>query len=99
MCGKRKPRSAFPSAQSDWRLHFLLPELLDTIKCINGDETLGMHRMVLISTFCAFSKTLFRLIQPVLYSKCPKNSNTKVSDKMTYANSADPDQTAPEGAV
>ena len=25
--------------------------------------------------------------------KCPKNSNTKVSDKMTYANSADPDQT------
>ena len=24
---------------------------------------------------------------------------TKVSDKMTYANSADPDQTAPEGAV
>ena len=33
------------------------------------------------------------------YGKCPKNSHTKVSDKMTYANSADPDQTAPEGAV
>ena len=33
------------------------------------------------------------------YGKCPKNLNTKVSDKMTYANSADPDQTAPEGAV
>ena len=33
------------------------------------------------------------------YGKCSKNSNTKVSDKMTYANSADPDQTAPEGAV
>ena len=33
------------------------------------------------------------------YGKCPKNSNTKVSDKMTYVNSADPDQTAPEGAV
>ena len=33
------------------------------------------------------------------YSKCPKNSNTKASDKMTYANSVDPDQTAPEGAV
>ena len=30
------------------------------------------------------------------YGKCPKNSNTKVSDKMTYANSADPDQTAPD---
>ena len=33
------------------------------------------------------------------YGKCPKISNTKLSDKMTYANSADPDQTAPEGAV
>ena len=33
------------------------------------------------------------------YGKCPKISNTKVSDKMPYANSADPDQTAPEGAV
>ena len=29
----------------------------------------------------------------------PKILYTKVSDKMTYANSADPDQTAPEGAV
>ena len=28
--------------------------------------------------------------------KCPKISNTKASDKMAYANSADPDQTAPE---
>ena len=33
------------------------------------------------------------------YGKCSKISNTKVSDKMIYANSADPDQTAPEGAV
>ena len=33
------------------------------------------------------------------YGKCSKISNTKVSDKMPYANSADPDQTAPEGAV
>ena len=33
------------------------------------------------------------------YGICPKILNTKVSDKMTYANSADPDQTAPEGAV
>ena len=29
--------------------------------------------------------------------QCPKISNTKVSDKMIYANSADLDQTAPEG--
>ena len=31
------------------------------------------------------------------YGKCSKISNTIVSDKMTYANSTDPDQTAPEG--
>ena len=28
------------------------------------------------------------------YGKCPKILNTKVSDKMIYVNSADPDQTA-----
>ena len=33
------------------------------------------------------------------YGKCPKISNTKVTDKMTYANSTDPDQTALKGAV
>ena len=32
---------------------------------------------------------------PLQYGKCPKNSNTKVSEKMTCDNSADPDQTAP----
>ena len=34
-----------------------------------------------------------------MYGKCPKILNTKVSDKMAYAKSADPDQTAPEGAA
>ena len=29
------------------------------------------------------------------YSKCPKISYTEVSDKIAYANSVDPDQTAP----
>ena len=33
------------------------------------------------------------------YGKCPKITNTKVCDKMTFANSAGPDQTAPEGAL
>ena len=33
------------------------------------------------------------------YGKCPKISNTKVCDKLQYANSADLYQTAPEGAV
>ena len=35
----------------------------------------------------------------IIYAKCPKISNTKVSVKMTYANSADPDQVASSGAV
>ena len=33
------------------------------------------------------------------YSKCHKILCAKASDKMAYANSVDPDQTAPEGAV
>ena len=33
------------------------------------------------------------------YGKCPKIYYTKVTDKMTCTNSADPGQTAPEGAV
>ena len=35
-------------------------------------------------------------VSTFIYSKCPKISNIKVSDKMTYANSPDPDQTAPD---
>ena len=34
-----------------------------------------------------------------IYDNCPRISNTKVCYKMAYSNSADPDQTAPEGAV
>ena len=34
-----------------------------------------------------------------MVGKCPKISYTKVADKMSYANSIDPDQTTPEGAV
>ena len=34
-----------------------------------------------------------------IYDKCPKISYTEVTDKMAYANNADPDQTAPKGAV
>ena len=49
--------------------------------------------------FSRKSKKNHLLNLPIAYGKCPKNSNTKVSDKMIYANSADPDQTAPEGAV
>ena len=34
------------------------------------------------------------IIQKMKYGKCPKISYMKVSDKMAYANRADPDQTA-----
>ena len=40
-----------------------------------------------------------KMAAPCNYSKCPEISNTKVSDKMPYANCANPDQTALEGAV
>ena len=33
------------------------------------------------------------------YGKYPKISYTKVSDRMDYADSIEPDQTAPEGSV
>ena len=38
------------------------------------------------------------ILKENLCGKCPKILYTKV-DKMAYANRADPDQTAPEGAV
>ena len=37
--------------------------------------------------------------QILSYSKHPKNFYTKFSDKVVYANRADPDQTAPSGAL
>ena len=38
-------------------------------------------------------------IHGVCYRKCPKILYNHVSDKIAYPNSADLDQTAPEGAV
>ena len=35
----------------------------------------------------------------IAYGKCPQILYTIVVDKMSYANCADPDETAPEGAV
>ena len=52
---------------------------------------------ILPGTICLFSCLFWFCISfSNIYGKCPKNSNTKASDKMTYANSVDPDQTAPE---
>ena len=47
----------------------------------------------------AKSAFLMDKVNPANMVKYPKISYTKVSDKMTYANSADPDQTAPLEAV
>ena len=71
-----------------------------TPDCWNGCRTSS----VCTCTISLARMFFFLFFQPnytgiLYYGKCPKNSNTKVSDKMTYANSVDPDQTAPEGAV
>ena len=52
-----------------------------------------LHLSKLKSTWCHSIITLFD------FAKCPKILYTKVSEKLAYANSANPDQTAPEGAV
>ena len=41
----------------------------------------------------------FNLGLPISYTESIYQMNTKWSDKMASANSADPDQTAPEGEV
>ena len=61
-------------------------------------ENLEMHIAFGCLSICWFIYHTCHLVKNA-YGKCPKNSNTKVSDKMTYANSAGPDQTAAEGAV
>ena len=53
----------------------------------------------MIKKECSSVRSKFTRYKYLYYGKCPKNSNTKASDKMTYANNVDPDQTAPEGAV
>ena len=55
------------------------------------------HILLFFTVACHFlyvfmySRTDFQYF--IDYSKCPKISNPKVSDKMACANSADPDQT------
>ena len=41
ICGQRRPRSAWASAQSDQGLHCLLTESLDATECINGEQQPG----------------------------------------------------------
>ena len=58
-----------------------------------------MSNREVIRSFAISSITHCRIHFLQNIRKCPKISNTKLSDKMPYANSADPDQTAPDGAV
>ena len=63
---------------------------------------LTLHSLPLIQFFLDINtvKWTFQILEQ-LFDKCPKLLYTKVSDKMAsmYANNADSDQTAPEGAV
>ena len=59
------------------------------ILCTKFTQNIWMHSLLTISA----------LKFEHLYVKCPQVLNTKVSDKMPYANNADPDQSALEGAI
>ena len=71
--------------QSDLDLHHLLRD--------------PFHIHIYIMLFRIFISHIRKKMFTCCHSKCPKILNTKVSDKMIHANSADPDQTASEGAV
>ena len=63
------------------------------------DPDQAVHNVPYKGLLCHSASNVFWPFCCSTYNKCPKISNTKVSEKMTYANSADPDQTAPKGAV
>ena len=65
--------------------------------CVDLDQTAAKW------TGWSWSTLLVTLLQHfshvIKFGKCPKLLYTKVSDKMAYANSVDPNQTAPSEAV
>ena len=63
------------------------------MKSFHEKETLIFILLLVLCSMCNLDRVY------LTYCKCPKISKTKLSDKMTYGNSADPDQTAPLGAV
>ena len=72
--------------------------------CIQCHMLFRKNKKNLVSLLSAkFARRLsFCLILNIMmhmYGKCPKILYTEVSDKFEYANSADPHQTAPKGAV
>ena len=57
------------------------------------------NQILHLNKFISHVQILVQVSKYVRYSKCTNILNTKMSDKMIYTNNADPDQTAPEGAV
>ena len=71
---------------------------------VEAGQAIGDVPLLLLMPLWVSSKYHFKLyghigIPLIQYGNCSKISYTKVSNKMAYANSADQDQTAPEGAV
>ena len=70
MWGQQRPRPTCTFLQSDKGLYCPLTESLDTIECIDGQwrlkDTLSMHRMMWIGTFCACLKALFCMHGPLI---------------------------------
>ena len=68
-----------------------------SVHCANAQADINLHCAHMSEgTFSAIAAHMLSCRNKKNeYGKCPKISNTKVSDKMPYANSADPDQTAP----
>ena len=78
-------------------------KLIGTDRPKASDQDFALFATQRFLDFCSSFRTskvksqdvpIFRIT--MLYCKCPKILDTKVSDKMTYANNVDPDQTAPE---
>ena len=63
-----------------------------------------MHVIIFgpLSNYFRFQHFLLSVLdrtEKIMYGKSPKILYAKVDDKMLYTDSADPNQTAPEGAV
>ena len=65
-------------------LNFVLPSK-------NGTD-LNISSLILVGADIKKYMRNWVFTENQVYCKCPKNLYTKVSDKMAYANSADPDQ-------
>ena len=67
--GQRKPRSDCADAQSDQGPRCSLPESLDTIKCINGEQRLGLD---LVHAQDDVNQNLLRVLESIVSLDAPK---------------------------